>query len=98
MLFQTCGTCDAYASNRCLECNDILCEDCVLRHQNQPHSYDHYVVPINNLSPIGSSASISNGSPHNTEPQCDNHCEALRYIILNIQETHQQIELFLIIF
>lgn len=73
-----CVRCDTNASNRCLDCNDPLCRDCIIEHQNHPHCQDHCVVPISNLSPIGSSASFSNGSPQQGDAQCDIHGEILR--------------------
>lgn len=67
------------ACNRCLDCNDVLCETCVAKHQGHPAFQDHCVVTLSNLSPIGSSTSIPNGSPTHNEPQCDIHGEVLRY-------------------
>lgn len=67
------------ASNRCLDCNDMLCETCVIKHQNYPQFQDHCVVLLS-VSPIGSSTSFANGSPIHNEPQCDIHAEVLRYV------------------
>lgn len=76
-----CGRCDSNGTNRCLDCNDILCDDCVQLHQHNSFSRDHCIIPLATLSPIGSSANISNGSNgHNNDPQCDIHGEVLRYV------------------
>lgn len=80
---KVCGRCEMQASNRCLDCNDILCEKCVVKHENHPPFQEHCVVLLSNLSPIGSSTSIANGSPTQNEPQCDTHSEVLRYVCLS---------------
>ncbi|KAG4076721.1 hypothetical protein HA402_002008 [Bradysia odoriphaga] len=81
LLSMVCGRCEMQASNRCLDCNDLLCETCVAKHQNHLPFQEHCVVLLSNLSPIGSIAnSIANGSPTQNEPQCDSHSEVLRYV------------------
>lgn len=77
---KVCGRCEMQASNRCLDCNDVLCETCVVKHQGHQPFQEHCVVLLSNLSPIGSSNSIANGSPTHNEPQCDSHGEVLRYV------------------
>lgn len=73
-----CGHCNGQATSRCLECNDALCDDCVAIHHGHVLYRDHCVFPLSNLSPIGSTAGISVGSPNQGDPQCDIHGEVLR--------------------
>lgn len=74
-----CGRCETHASNRCLDCNDILCEDCAHQHHQNSFTRDHCLIPMSTLSPIGSSVNISNGSNgQSSDPQCDVHGEILR--------------------
>lgn len=84
---QICGRCEMHATNRCLDCNDVLCENCLLKHQAHLPFQEHCVVLLSNLSPIGSSTSIANGSPIQNEPQCDIHSEVLRYVRLMFSES-----------
>lgn len=58
----SCGRCDHQATNRCLDCNDLLCDDCLHFHVRNNFTHDHCVIPLNNVSPIGSAASIHIGS------------------------------------
>ena len=42
-----CGRCcDMQASSRCLDCNDVLCEECSSVHSKQPFTKDHCVIAI----------------------------------------------------
>lgn len=76
-----CGRCDMHASNRCVDCNDILCDECAIQHRQSPYTRDHCLVPMTTLSPIGSSVNISNGTNgSSSDPQCDVHGEVLRYV------------------
>ncbi|XP_058122566.1 protein wech [Anopheles ziemanni] len=63
-----CGRCDTHASSRCLDCNDVLCEDCTLLHGKNAFTKEHLVIPINTISPIGSAASclVGNGIAGNS--------------------------------
>ena len=62
-----CGRCDQAATSRCLDCNDVLCEDCVHYHVQMPFNQEHCIIPLNNVSPIGSTVSLNAGagSPSN---------------------------------
>lgn len=62
-----CVRCDHAATNRCLDCNDVLCEDCVHYHVRTPFNQEHCIIPLNNVSPIGSTVSLNTGggSPSN---------------------------------
>uniref|UniRef100_A0A182IV79 B box-type domain-containing protein n=1 Tax=Anopheles atroparvus TaxID=41427 RepID=A0A182IV79_ANOAO len=90
-----CGRCDTHASSRCLDCNDVLCEDCTHLHGKNAFTKDHCVIPINTISPIGSAASClvgtgigsgiaggvnGGGGGVLSEPHCDVHGEVLRYL------------------
>lgn len=91
-----CGRCDTHASSRCLDCNDVLCEDCTQLHGKNAFTKDHCVISINTISPIGSAACMVPGNGHGSgngsgpsngpmaaglsEPHCDVHGEVLRYL------------------
>uniref|UniRef100_A0A182N807 B box-type domain-containing protein n=1 Tax=Anopheles dirus TaxID=7168 RepID=A0A182N807_9DIPT len=89
-----CGRCDTHATSRCLDCNDVLCEDCTLQHGKNAFTKDHCVISINTISPIGSAPCMlqggaGGGGPSSngplvggvlSEPHCDVHGEALRYL------------------
>ncbi|XP_053676126.1 protein wech [Anopheles nili] len=91
-----CGRCDTHASSRCLDCNDVLCEDCTHLHGKNAFTKDHCVISINTISPIGSAncmvgnghggvvgpVGVGNGSMAGVmgEPHCNVHGEALRYL------------------
>lgn len=46
-----CGRCDSYALCRCLDCNDVLCDDCVEMHLNVEFSKNHCIVSLNAGTP-----------------------------------------------
>uniref|UniRef100_A0A182PHD8 B box-type domain-containing protein n=1 Tax=Anopheles epiroticus TaxID=199890 RepID=A0A182PHD8_9DIPT len=91
-----CGRCDTHASSRCLDCNDVLCEDCSQLHGKNGFTRDHCVISINTISPIGSAPCMVQGNGHGTgngsgpsngpmagglsEPHCNVHGEVLRYL------------------
>lgn len=62
-----CGRCDQVAAtSRCLDCNDVLCEDCAHLHVRAAFNQEHCIIPLNNVSPIGSTVSLTTGgSPSN---------------------------------
>ncbi|XP_058457272.1 protein wech isoform X2 [Malaya genurostris] len=74
-----CGRCDTHAISRCLDCNDVLCEDCAHIHNKNTFAKDHCVISINTISPIGS-ATGALSIPLGNEPHCDVHGEVLRYL------------------
>jgi hypothetical protein len=41
-----CGRCDINASNRCLDCNDVLCSDCVEEHRRNNFTREHCLVGL----------------------------------------------------
>jgi hypothetical protein len=41
-----CGRCDTHASSRCLDCNDILCGDCVEEHRRNNFTREHCLVGL----------------------------------------------------
>uniref|UniRef100_A0A182YFK2 B box-type domain-containing protein n=2 Tax=Neocellia TaxID=44535 RepID=A0A182YFK2_ANOST len=57
-----CGRCDTHASSRCLDCNDVLCEDCTQLHAKNAFTKDHCVISINTISPIGSAPCMMQGN------------------------------------
>uniref|UniRef100_A0A182WAA9 B box-type domain-containing protein n=1 Tax=Anopheles minimus TaxID=112268 RepID=A0A182WAA9_9DIPT len=59
-----CGRCDTHASSRCLDCNDVLCEDCTLLHAKNAFTKDHCMISINTISPIGSAPCMMQGNGH----------------------------------
>lgn len=73
-----CGRCDSLSFSRCLDCNDVLCDDCVNIHKNNTFTKEHYIIGMG-LNPIG-------GGPFNAtndvghEMQCELHGEILRYL------------------
>jgi tripartite motif-containing protein 71 len=73
-----CGRCDSLSFSRCLDCNDVLCDDCVNIHKNNTFTKDHYIIGMN-LNPIGGGPYNSN-SEVGTELQCEIHGEALRFL------------------
>ncbi|XP_055602351.1 protein wech-like isoform X2 [Uranotaenia lowii] len=74
-----CGRCDTHAISRCLDCNDVLCEDCAHVHNKNAYTKDHCVISIHTISPIGSATGIQSVSMA-VEPHCDIHGEVLRYL------------------
>ncbi|XP_058830022.1 protein wech isoform X2 [Topomyia yanbarensis] len=74
-----CGRCDTHAISRCLDCNDVLCEDCAHIHNKNTFTKDHCVISIHTISPIGSVFGALS-VPLANEPHCDVHGEVLRYL------------------
>ncbi|XP_021699441.1 protein wech isoform X1 [Aedes aegypti] len=74
-----CGRCDTHAISRCLDCNDVLCEDCTHGHSKNTFAKDHCVISIHTISPIGSAAGAQS-IPLANQPHCDVHGEVLRYL------------------
>ncbi|XP_062544409.1 protein wech isoform X2 [Armigeres subalbatus] len=74
-----CGRCDTHAISRCLDCNDVLCEDCTHGHNKNTFAKDHCVISIHTISPIGSAAGV-HSIPVANQPHCDVHGEVLRYL------------------
>uniref|UniRef100_A0A8D8KI75 Protein wech n=1 Tax=Culex pipiens TaxID=7175 RepID=A0A8D8KI75_CULPI len=74
-----CGRCDTHAISRCLDCNDVLCEDCAHIHNKNTFTKEHCVISIHTISPIGS-ATGAMSIPMAAEPHCDVHGEVLRYL------------------
>ncbi|XP_052861042.1 protein wech [Anopheles cruzii] len=56
-----CGRCDTHASSRCLDCNDVLCEDCTVLHGKNAFTKEHCVIAITTISPIGSAPCLLGG-------------------------------------
>lgn len=80
-----CGHCDNNAVNRCLDCNDVFCSECINDHMKNPFTKQHNIIGLGNrITPIGSISAASmqhSVSLHSSnEPQCDVHCEALRFL------------------
>lgn len=80
-----CGHCDNNAINRCLDCNDVLCSDCVNEHTMNAFTKQHKIVGLGKITPIGGATSSlilhSVSSIQSTnEPQCEIHGEALRFL------------------
>uniref|UniRef100_A0A182FH87 B box-type domain-containing protein n=1 Tax=Anopheles albimanus TaxID=7167 RepID=A0A182FH87_ANOAL len=57
-----CGRCDTHASSRCLDCNDVLCEECTQLHTKNAFTKEHCVISINTISPIGSAPCMLAGN------------------------------------
>ncbi|XP_055625650.1 protein wech [Toxorhynchites rutilus septentrionalis] len=74
-----CGRCNSQAICRCLDCNDVLCQECTHKHSRTSFSRDHCVISIHAISSIGS-VNGANYNPMGNEPFCDIHGEALRYL------------------
>lgn len=77
----SCGRCETNAVNRCLECKDILCNECTMFHRQIVSSKDHTIVKINN--PNSSTSTVSYNPANylvNLNTQCDAHNEILRYL------------------
>ena len=80
-----CGHCDSNAINRCLDCNDVFCVDCVNEHTMNAFTKQHTIVGLGKITPIGSVTSnlihhSVNIHSSSNEPQCDIHREALRFL------------------
>lgn len=70
-----CGKCDVHAvNNRCIDCNDLLCDSCSTNHRKS--SQDHCLV---NLQTSPNAASPIN-YVYYREPVCQIHTEILRYL------------------
>lgn len=71
--------CESNASIRCLDCNEFICNNCLLHHRNSPLSSNHSLFSL--PSPIGS---ISTGRMSTLFPDtifiCDLHNEIYRYV------------------
>lgn len=79
-----CGHCDNNAINRCLDCNDVFCAECITDHTMNAYTKHHTIVGLGKITPIGSVSSHSMHHSvnlhHSNEPQCDIHGEALRFL------------------
>lgn len=83
----TCGHCDTGAISRCVECNDVFCENCAIIHKNTESSKDHFIVGMNKtITPIGSFNPMQFSDvpalPTNElkPPQCEMHGENMIYL------------------
>lgn len=76
-----CGRCDTLAGFRCIHCNDMFCEDCVIAHKEIFTNRDHRIVSLN-PSPVslGASNSKFTDKQSNFEYQCFTHNEDFRYL------------------
>nr|XP_029735436.1 protein wech-like isoform X2 [Aedes albopictus]XP_029735437.1 protein wech-like isoform X2 [Aedes albopictus]XP_029735438.1 protein wech-like isoform X2 [Aedes albopictus]XP_029735439.1 protein wech-like isoform X2 [Aedes albopictus] len=74
-----CGHCDIHAISRCLDCNDVMCEDCTHGHRKNSFTKDHCVIAIHPISPIGTTAGAQ-CIPEANQPHCNVHGEVLRYM------------------
>lgn len=82
-----CGHCENNAANRCLDCNDVFCTECIIEHSSNAFSKSHTIVGLGKITPIGSINTIQryeykNGmsARSSNEPQCEIHGEALRFL------------------
>lgn len=79
-----CGHCDNNAINRCIDCNDVFCGDCIHEHAINAFTKTHTIVGLGKITPIGSVTSTSILHSVNihasNEPQCEIHGEALRFL------------------
>jgi tripartite motif-containing protein 71 len=81
-----CGRCENNASNRCLDCNDVFCSECVNEHIINSFTEKHNIISIakNTINPIGAPSAATLGDIHIThsfnEPQCAEHLEFLRFL------------------
>lgn len=79
-----CSHCDNNATNRCLDCNDIFCAECVNEHAMNPFTKQHQIIGLGKITPIGSVSSallLHSVNIHSTnEPQCEQHGEVLRFL------------------
>lgn len=79
-----CGHCDNNAINRCLDCNDVFCSECINDHIMNVYTKHHTIVGLGKITPIGSASSSSVLHSVNiqsaNEPQCETHGEALRFL------------------
>lgn len=80
-----CGHCDNNAINRCLDCNDVFCSECIIEHTNNAFTKQHTIVGLGKITPIGSVTSnpsmLHSVNMHSSnEPQCEIHGEALRFL------------------
>lgn len=60
--YNQCATCSSDYVAFCIECQDLLCEACVIDHQQNPLSKDHRIID----SPTSSQASSRKTSPPST--------------------------------
>lgn len=80
-----CGHCDNNAINRCLDCNDVFCSECIIEHTTNIYTKQHTIIGLGKITPIGSVTSntmmLHTVSMHSSnEPQCETHGEALRFL------------------
>lgn len=79
-----CGHCDSNAINRCLDCNDVFCSECLHEHTMNAFTKQHTIVGLGKITPIGSVTATSmmhSVQMHSAnEPQCEIHMEALRFL------------------
>lgn len=80
-----------FSVQRCLDCNDVFCPDCVNEHSLNPFTQQHALVGLSSPpQPIGSMnlnladrhaimQSVANRRSLN-EPQCESHGETLRFL------------------
>lgn len=74
-----CGThVDIFAARRCLDCNDLLCEECVGLHRKMGSTKSHILTQINSLPSFASYSLASTSSNRNST--CDTHNELLRFL------------------
>lgn len=80
-----CGRCDNNAINRCLDCNDVFCSECIIEHTSNAFTKQHTIVGLGKITPIGS-VTVNTSMLHSVnmhsanEPQCEIHGEALRFL------------------
>ncbi|XP_053962795.1 protein wech [Anastrepha ludens] len=78
----SCSMCEVNATNRCIQCNEFMCNDCSRDHHNSLQFANHSIFLL--PSPIGTSPTggFSAGTMSNPKPNqfCDLHNEILQYV------------------